>query len=80
MPEGFVAALALGAEGISMGSRFIVTREAPVPHHVKEYLVSKTEEDTVVTDNLTGFAAGSSRTGSPRTSWKWPRKRPTPGK
>ncbi len=52
--QGLVAALALGAEGISMGSRFIVTREAPVPHHVKEYLVAKTEEDTVVTDNLTG--------------------------
>ncbi len=52
--KGLVAALALGAEGISMGSRFIVTREAPVPSHVKEYLISKTEEDTVVTDNLTG--------------------------
>jgi enoyl-[acyl-carrier protein] reductase II len=53
--SGLVAALALGAEGISMGSRFIVTREAPVPHHVKEYLVSRSEEDTVVTDNLTGI-------------------------
>jgi enoyl-[acyl-carrier protein] reductase II len=52
--NGLVAALALGAEGISMGSRFVVTEEAPVPHHVKEYLVSKSEEDTVVTDNLTG--------------------------
>ncbi len=52
--RGLVAALALGAEGVSMGSRFIVTRECPVPQHVKEYLVSKTEEDTVVTDNLTG--------------------------
>jgi len=52
--QGLVAALALGAEGISMGSRFIVTREAPVPWHVKEYLITKNEEDTVVTDNLTG--------------------------
>jgi enoyl-[acyl-carrier protein] reductase II len=52
--RGLVATLALGAEGISMGSRFIVTREAPVPLHVKEYLIAKTEEDTVVTDNLTG--------------------------
>jgi NAD(P)H-dependent flavin oxidoreductase YrpB (nitropropane dioxygenase family) len=48
------AALALGAEGISMGSRFIVTQEAPVPEHVKRYLIDKSEEDTVVTDNLTG--------------------------
>ncbi len=52
--RGLVAALALGAEGISMGSRFIVTREAPVPENVKRYLIDKTEEDTVVTDNLTG--------------------------
>ncbi|MBU1206722.1 MAG: nitronate monooxygenase [Proteobacteria bacterium] len=52
--RGMVAALALGAEGISMGSRFIVTQEAPVPLHVKQYLIDKTEEDTVVTDNLTG--------------------------
>jgi NAD(P)H-dependent flavin oxidoreductase YrpB (nitropropane dioxygenase family) len=46
-----------------MGSRFIVTREAPVPHHVKEYLVSKTEEDTVVTDNLTGVRCRVIRNG-----------------
>jgi enoyl-[acyl-carrier protein] reductase II len=52
--RGLVAALALGAEGISMGSRFIVTHEAPVPMHVKQYLVEKTEMDTVVTDNFTG--------------------------
>jgi enoyl-[acyl-carrier protein] reductase II len=52
--RGLIAALALGAEGISMGSRFIVTQEAPVPLHVKQYLVEKTEADTVVTDNFTG--------------------------
>jgi enoyl-[acyl-carrier protein] reductase II len=52
--KGLAAALALGAEGISMGSRFIVTQEAPVPENVKQYIIDKTEEDTVVTDNLTG--------------------------
>lgn len=52
--KGLAAALALGAEGISMGSRFIVTKEAPVPDNVKQYIIDKTEEDTVVTDNLTG--------------------------
>jgi enoyl-[acyl-carrier protein] reductase II len=52
--RGLAAALALGAEGVSMGSRFIVTKEAPVPEHVKRYLIDKSEEDTVVTDNLTG--------------------------
>ncbi len=52
--KGLVAALSLGAEGISMGSRFIVTAEAPVPLHVKEHILGRSEEETVVTDNLTG--------------------------
>ena len=52
--RGLVAALALGAEGISMGSRFLVTQECPIPVHAKEWVVRVTEEDTVVTDNLTG--------------------------
>ena len=52
--QGMVAAIALGAEGISMGSRFIVTKEAPVPEHVKKHLVKRTEEETIVTDNFTG--------------------------
>ncbi|MBU2549048.1 MAG: nitronate monooxygenase [Proteobacteria bacterium] len=52
--RGLVAALALGAEGVSMGTRFIVTRESPVPRHVKELIIAKSEEDTVVTDNFTG--------------------------
>jgi enoyl-[acyl-carrier protein] reductase II len=52
--RGLLAAMALGAEGISMGSRFILTQEAQVPMNVKEYIVQRSEEDTVVTDNLTG--------------------------
>ncbi len=52
--RGLVAALALGAEGIAKGSRFIVTKEAPVPLHVKKYIIGKSEEDTIVTDNFTG--------------------------
>lgn len=52
--KGLVAAFSLGAEAVSMGSRFIVTKEAPVPMHVKEHLLTKTEEETIVTDNFTG--------------------------
>jgi enoyl-[acyl-carrier protein] reductase II len=52
--RGLVAALALGAEGVSMGSRFLVTKEAPVPAHVKKHLLGCNEEDTIVTDNFTG--------------------------
>ena len=41
-----VAALALGAEGMNMGTRFIATVEAPVHHHVKEAIVAASELDT----------------------------------
>ncbi len=41
-----VAALALGAEGINMGTRFIATKEAPVHQNVKDALVAASELDT----------------------------------
>ncbi|WP_179404077.1 NAD(P)H-dependent flavin oxidoreductase [Burkholderia guangdongensis] len=41
-----VAALALGAEGINMGTRFIATKEAPVHENVKRAIVAATELDT----------------------------------
>ncbi len=41
-----VAALALGAEGVNMGTRFIATVEAPVHENVKKALVAATELDT----------------------------------
>jgi nitronate monooxygenase len=44
--RSLVAALALGAAGINMGTRFIATREAPVHDNVKKALVAATELDT----------------------------------
>lgn len=44
--RSLVAALALGAEGINMGTRFIATKEAPVHQRVKEALVVASELDT----------------------------------
>lgn len=44
--RGMAAALALGAEGINMGTRFLCTEEAPVHHKVKEAIVSRSELDT----------------------------------
>jgi NAD(P)H-dependent flavin oxidoreductase YrpB (nitropropane dioxygenase family) len=41
-----VAALALGAEGINMGTRFIATQEAPVHDNVKAAIVAASELDT----------------------------------
>jgi len=44
--RSLVAALALGADGMNMGTRFIATREAPVHENVKQALVQATELDT----------------------------------
>jgi NADH:quinone reductase (non-electrogenic) len=44
--RSLIAALALGAEGMNMGTRFIATKEAPVHDHVKEAIVAATELDT----------------------------------
>ena len=44
--RSLVASLAMGAEGMNMGTRFIATREAPVHDNVKQALVSASELDT----------------------------------
>ncbi len=46
--RGFVAALALGAEGVNMGTRFMLTKEAPVHPNVKEWILKFTERDTLL--------------------------------
>lgn len=44
--RSLVAALALGAEGMNMGTRFMATREAPIHENVKQALVAASELDT----------------------------------
>lgn len=44
--RSLVAALALGADGMNMGTRFIATKEAPVHERVKQALVAASELDT----------------------------------
>jgi len=46
--RGFVAALALGASGINMGTRFMTTQECNIHPKVKEWLVSSSERDTML--------------------------------
>ena len=46
--RGLVAALALGAEGIVMGTRFVATKECPAHPKVKEWMLKATERDTVL--------------------------------
>ncbi|WP_313230890.1 NAD(P)H-dependent flavin oxidoreductase [Sphingobium yanoikuyae] len=44
--RGLAAALALGAEGINMGTRFCATVEAPIHQNVKQFLVDNDERGT----------------------------------
>jgi NAD(P)H-dependent flavin oxidoreductase YrpB (nitropropane dioxygenase family) len=44
--RGLVAALALGAEGINMGTRFMATKESPIHEKVKQQMVANDERAT----------------------------------
>lgn len=46
--QGLAAALALGAEGINMGTRFMSTAEAPIHQKIKEAIVNAQETDTAL--------------------------------
>ncbi len=48
--RGLVAALALGADGINMGSRFMATKEAPIHDNVKQAMVEADEMNTQLTN------------------------------
>ncbi|MGQ9510262.1 MAG: NAD(P)H-dependent flavin oxidoreductase [Thermodesulfobacteriota bacterium] len=46
--RGFLAALALGAEGVVMGTRFVLTKECPAHHSIKERFLRAKETDTML--------------------------------
>jgi NAD(P)H-dependent flavin oxidoreductase YrpB (nitropropane dioxygenase family) len=53
--RGLVVALAYGAEGIAMGTRFLMTKECPVPDATKARYVKATPEDIIVSKKLDGM-------------------------
>jgi len=53
--KGLAAALALGADGIYMGSRFALSRESSLPDNVKQYLLQQNENMAAVSLDITGF-------------------------
>jgi NAD(P)H-dependent flavin oxidoreductase YrpB (nitropropane dioxygenase family) len=52
--RGLVAALAYGAAGIAMGTRFLLTKESTVPDAVKAFYLSRAVTDTLVTTKVDG--------------------------
>src|SRR5262245_6475989 len=52
--RGLVAALAYGADGIAMGTRFLLTADSAVPEAVKQFYLGKSVTDTVVTTQVDG--------------------------
>lgn len=80
--RGLVAALAYGAAGIAMGTRFLLTQESTVPDEVKQVYLGTALTGTVVTDAIDGapqrvvrtavvekIARGGRITGFPRAAW-----------
>ncbi|MGC4059644.1 MAG: nitronate monooxygenase [Aquabacterium sp.] len=53
--RGLVAALALGADAVAMGTRFASSRESPVHAETKQLIVSKEAEETIYSRNFDTF-------------------------
>ncbi len=53
--RGLAAALALGAEGIAMGTRFSVTKESPVHERTKQATLEKSVYDTLYSNRFDGL-------------------------
>jgi len=60
--RGLAAALALGAEGISMGTRFILTKESGVHERFKQLCLRATEQDTLYSSAFDGMSGRALKT------------------
>ena len=60
--RGFIASLALGAEGIQMGTRFMATQECHAHQNFKEAIVKAGDRDTVITRRNLPIRARSLKT------------------
>jgi NAD(P)H-dependent flavin oxidoreductase YrpB (nitropropane dioxygenase family) len=92
--RGLVAALAYGASGIAMGTRFLLTSDSPVPESVKQHYLARSVTDTVVTRQVDGVphrvlrselvdrleSAGLARRfgGAARSAWQFKKLSGTP--
>lgn len=59
--RGLVSALALGAQAVQMGTRFLTAEECPIPKEVKRILIAAQDTDTIVTGRKRGTGIRSLR-------------------
>jgi len=62
--RGLAAALALGAEGIAMGTRFMTTKESPLHANFKRLSIEKGVEDTIASTRFDGIPCRVLKTGT----------------
>lgn len=67
--RGLVAALALGAEGVLLGTRFLATDEAPIAASYKQAILAADGQDTVLTE-IPDLASGSTWPGAFARTWR----------
>lgn len=60
--RGLVAAIALGADAVAMGTRFASSRESPVHSATKQLIIAKPAEDTIYSTNFDTFPCRVMRT------------------
>jgi enoyl-[acyl-carrier protein] reductase II len=60
--KGLAAALVLGADAISMGTRFAVTKESPVHDYYKQAIIKAGIEDTIYSDRFDGMPGRALKT------------------
>ncbi|WP_440055360.1 NAD(P)H-dependent flavin oxidoreductase [Pseudoalteromonas sp. T1lg65] len=70
--RGLVAALALGADAVAMGSRFATSLESPVHQNVKNAVVEKRVADTIYSNNFDGLYARVMKTPMAEKATKRP--------
>jgi NAD(P)H-dependent flavin oxidoreductase YrpB (nitropropane dioxygenase family) len=67
--RGLAAALALGAQGVLLGTRFMATEESPLPDSFKQAIVESDGHDTVLTE-IPDVASGSVWPGAFSRAWR----------
>ncbi len=74
---GLIAALALGADAVAMGTRFAVSRESPVHARTKDLIISKTAGETIYNANFDSMPCrvmktpvSEKRMARPLTLWR----------